>query len=84
MAGFNKMCGQYPHKFKIDRFFSSMVSFPSPLSAGGNKFLKNAAWEKWAIFFLPGGDDKNLGEFCLGAWRKMNRFNLLSYKCIFQ
>ena len=55
MAGFNKMCGQYPHKFKIDSFFSSMVSFPSPLSAGRNKFLKNAACEKWAIFFFPGG-----------------------------
>ena len=30
-------------------------------------------------FLQPGGDDKNLGEYCLGKLLKMNRFNILNF-----
>ena len=65
MVGFNKTCCQYPHKFNFGHFFSSIVSFLSPLSAGGINFQKMLPGEM-VNFLLPGDDDKNLGEPFLG------------------
>ena len=46
----------------IDHFFSSMISFPSSLSADGtNKFSKNATCANLVICFCLGCDNKNLG-----------------------
>ena len=71
MVGLNKTNCQYPHKFYFGHFFSSIVSFLSPLSTGGINFQKNAAWGKWLIsFILPRGDDKNRGAVLLREMSK--------------
>ena len=65
----------------FDNFFNYIIF--SPLFLLRKKYLqkmlfgRNAQFPSaWGIMMKPGG------EFCLGAWIKLNRFNFLTYKCI--
>ena len=63
----------YPWKFNFGHVFSSIAL---PVFTGKKRISKSFAWEKWIISFcLEWWYKKPGGEFCLGLWVNMNRFN---------